>query len=99
MSPADSTPDSTTGRAVRRALRATVAGLCLLATPATLLAQPDPDSSAKTVTAPASEAANVVQQRPAMLYVPEQTKREFASLPAGKRLRILGRLIRKKTLT
>ena len=89
---ADGTPASVTGRAVRRALRATIAGFCLLAWPAIPQAQPAPETPAAKMPAPPS--ANVTQQRPASLHVPEATKREFASLPAGKRLRILGRLIR-----
>lgn len=94
---ADGTWISNTERATRRALRATIAGFCLLVLPAIPQAQSNSDTSAQQTTAQQTSApasANITKQRPAILHVPEATQREFASLPAGKRLKILGRLIR-----
>jgi|GEM_PF-1431743 len=82
----------TSERAVRRALRATIAGFCLLASPGIAQAQPEPGTADEQTSAPRS--ANITRQRPARLHVPEATQKEFATLPAGKRLKILGRLIR-----
>lgn len=92
MIPADGTQALTSERAVRRALRVTIAGFCLLASPGIAQAQPEPGPADEQTSTPHS--ANITQQRPMRLHVPEATQKEFASLPAGKRLKILGRLIR-----
>ncbi|WP_337660539.1 porin family protein [Anderseniella sp. Alg231-50] len=58
------------------------------------LAQAQSAPEPGTAAAPAAQSQTVTRQRPARLLVPEETQREFAALPAGKRLKILGRLIR-----
>ena len=92
MSLADGTRALNSERAARRALCMIIAGFCLLAVSGIARAQPEPGTAEKQTSPPPS--ANVTQQRPMRLHVPEATQKEFALLPAGKRLKILGRLIR-----
>lgn len=96
MNPAGSLQTPTFERAFGRALRVTAVcislpGLAGLAQ-AQPAAQPPKQPDARTVSAP--QVLQDTQQRPAKLRVPDATRKEFASLPAGKRLKILGRLIR-----
>ena len=92
MSPADSLQTPTFERAFGRALRVSVVCIASLVFTGFALAQ----SAAKpaAVTASAPQSLHDTRQRPAKLLVPKATQKEFASLPAGKRLKILGRLIR-----
>ena len=92
MRPADSLQTPTSERAFGRALRLTVACISLPGLTGFAQAQPATEPAVETVSSP--QALNDTRQRPAKLLVPETTQREFASLPAGKRLKILGRLIR-----
>ena len=92
MNPADRLQTPTSGRAFGRALRVTVGCTALFAFAGLAQAQSAPQPTA--VTAPAPQAQVDTAQRPARLLVPDATQKEFASLPQGKRLKILGRLIR-----
>ncbi len=92
MIPAGSLYTSPLERAFGRALVVIVAFLLLPAFTQSALAQTAPVSAGAKTSLPT--AVNDTRQRPATLLVPEATQKEFATLPAGKRLKILGRLIR-----
>ncbi len=92
MIPADSCQTSTTERAFGRALVVIVACLSLSVFIVAAQAQQTVVSADTKTSQPSG--LNDTRQRPARLLVPEATQKEFAALPAGKRLKILGRLIR-----
>lgn len=93
MTQTEAVQTPTSERAFGRALRVLFAVFASFSVSSLALAQSGQEPIAKAASS-VSQPQNVSQQRPALLRVPEKTQREFASLPAGKRLKILGRLIR-----
>ena len=92
MTRADTAPTHTFERVLRRALRVTVAVFSLVVFAGHAQAQSQTEQDKLPASTP--QSTQDMRQQAAKLTVPETTRKEFATLPAGKRLKILGRLIR-----
>ncbi len=98
MIPAEVTTGNKSERALRRALRVSsvlfIAAFALPGIATLTVAGENPSPDQIQASAAQQAAANQHGEKSLKLSVPDKTRQEFATLPEGKRLKILGRLIR-----